>query len=90
MRLENIASVQERHLSILLDPNLIPRVGSDYGKRRDVQSEFSSLGVLAQADTEGEEIVALDGGSEVRERFSHIVNARALGIGQLLDFPTQA
>jgi hypothetical protein len=54
MRLEHVAAVQERHLTVLLNPHLVSRVRGDYAQRCDVQTEFARLGEFTQADSEGE------------------------------------
>lgn len=45
--LDNVASVQERQLSVALDPNFPSGVLGDDRKRGDVQTKFASLCELA-------------------------------------------
>lgn len=73
--LDNVATVQERHLSVLLDPDLVSGVGCDDIEGSNVQSELSSLGEFAQAGTEGEKRVARDGSGEVGKRFTNVVDS---------------
>lgn len=82
MRLEHISAVQERHLAVRLDPHLVPCVRRNDAQRGDVEAEFSGLGELSEADAEGEEVVARNGGREVGEGFADVVDARALRKGQ--------
>ena len=78
VRLEHVAAVEVRHLAVGLDPHLVAGVRRDDAQRGDVETEFPSLGELAQADSEGKQVVACDGGGEVGEGFADIVAARAL------------
>jgi hypothetical protein len=75
MRLEHVAAVQEGHLAVLLDPNLVSRVRGDYTERGDVQAEFACLGEFAQADAQREEVVARDRCGEVGEGFADVVDS---------------
>lgn len=75
MRLEHISAVQERHLAILLDPDLVPGVRGDYGQGGDVKSEFARLGELSEADAEREEVVARNRRGEVGKRFADVVDS---------------
>lgn len=45
--LDDVAAVQEGHLAVGLDPDLVPRVLGQDGQRRDVQPELARLGELA-------------------------------------------
>ena len=63
VRLDNIASVQERHLTVCLDPHLVSRVRRNNIQRCDVQPELASLCELAKAGAQREKCVARDGGS---------------------------
>lgn len=50
MGLDNISTVQERHLSVLLDPHLVSRMGRNHIQCGDMDSELAGLGELANAD----------------------------------------
>lgn len=50
--LDDVAAVQERHLAVGFDPQLVARVGRDHVERRDVQAELARLGELAHAGAE--------------------------------------
>jgi hypothetical protein len=50
MRLHNMTSIQEWHLSIGFDPDLVAGVFGKDGEGGDVESEFASLGELAWED----------------------------------------
>jgi hypothetical protein len=67
VRLEHVSAVQERHLTILLDPHLVPCVRRYYAQRRDVQAELARLGELSQADAQREQVVARNGCGEIGE-----------------------
>lgn len=45
--LDNVTTIQERHLSIGLDPDLVACVLSEDWESGDVKTEFASLGELA-------------------------------------------
>lgn len=75
MRLEHIAAVQEGHLAVLLDPDLVSCVRGDYTQRGDVQAEFARLGEFAQADAEREEVVARDGCGKIGEGLADVVDS---------------
>ena len=47
VRLDDVSSVQEGHFAVRLDPDLVPGVRRNNVQRRDVHSEFSSLGELS-------------------------------------------
>lgn len=49
VRLDDVTTVQEGHLAVRLDPHLVTRVLRQDRERRDVQTEFESLGELAWA-----------------------------------------
>ena len=51
MRLEHIAAVQERHLAILLDPDLVAGVRCDYAEGGDVETEFPGFCEFSKADS---------------------------------------
>lgn len=53
VRLDDVAAVQEGHLAVRLDPQLVPRVLGEDGQRRDVQTELSGFGELACAGAGG-------------------------------------
>lgn len=71
----DVSSIQKWHLSVLLHPYLVSCVRCDHVQSCDVQSEFSSLGELAQAGTQAQKGVASDRGSEVRDRFANVVDS---------------
>lgn len=75
VRLEHVAAVEVRHLAVGLDPHLVAGVRRDDAQRGDVKTEFPCLGELAQADSEGKQVVACDGGGEVGEGFADVVAA---------------
>lgn len=52
MRFDNMTTIQERHLSVRLDPDLISCVFCEDRKRRDVQSELSGLGELPETGSQ--------------------------------------
>jgi hypothetical protein len=79
VRLEDVAAVQEGHLAVGLDPDLVAGVGRNDGQGGDVQAELARLGELAQADAQREQVVAGYRGGEVGERFADVVDTRALG-----------
>lgn len=56
--LDDVAAVQEGHLAVGLDPDLVARVLGQDRQRRDVQPELARLGELAEADAEGDELLA--------------------------------
>lgn len=78
MCLENIAAVEERHLAVGLDPDLVAGVGRDGVEGGDVQAEFAGLGELANAGAEGEEVGAGDAGGQVGDALAHVVDATVL------------
>lgn len=59
VRLDNVAAVQERHLAVGLDPDLVARVLGEDGQRGDVETEFAGLCEFTEADAEGGEFFAL-------------------------------
>lgn len=67
MRLHHIATIQKRHLAIRLHPHLVSRMRCNHIQRRDMYSEFSRLGELADAGAEREEVGTGDTGGEVGE-----------------------
>lgn len=75
MRLDHIATVQERHLAIRLDPHLIPGVLRQDGQRGDVQAELERLGELAKTGAEREQLVARDACREVGDGEEDVVAA---------------
>lgn len=75
MRLDNIPTVHERHLSILLDPDLIPRMRRNHIQRSDVDAKLPRLGVLANTDPEGEEVRARDRSRQIGYRQTKIVDS---------------
>lgn len=56
--LDDVAAVQEGHLAVGLDPDLVARVLGQDRQRGDVQPELARLGELAEADAEGDELLA--------------------------------
>lgn len=58
VRLDDVAAVQEGHLAVGFHPDLVARVLGQDGQRGDVQAELARLGELAEADAEGDELVA--------------------------------
>lgn len=52
VRLEHIASIQERHLAVRLDPHLVPCMRRDHCQGGDVQAELSGFGELPKAGAE--------------------------------------
>lgn len=60
MSLDDVTSIQERHLSIRLDPDLVSSMRGNDIEGGDVQSELARLCELAETGTEGEEGVAGD------------------------------
>lgn len=75
MSFYDMPSIQKRHLSVLLDPYLVSCVRCDHVQSCNVQSEFSSLGELAQARTQAQKRVASDRGSEICDRFAHVIDS---------------
>lgn len=59
VRLDDVAAVQEGHLAVGLDPDLVPGVFGQDGQRGDVQPELARLCKLAEADAERGELFAL-------------------------------
>lgn len=57
VRLYDVAAVEERHGSILLDPDLVAGVLGDDGEGCDVQAELARLGELACTGFERLDIV---------------------------------
>jgi hypothetical protein len=60
MRLDDVAAVEKRHSSILLDPDLVAGVLGDNGEGCDVQAELARLGELACGGFERLDIVLHD------------------------------
>lgn len=58
MRLDDMPSIQERHLSIRLDPDLVARVLRENWKCGDVKSELSGLGEFTQASSQRQQLVS--------------------------------
>ena len=58
MRLDNMTTVQKRHLSVRLHPDLISCVFCEDRKRSDVQSELSGLGELPQTGAQRQQLFA--------------------------------
>ena len=50
--LDDVAAVEERHGSVLLDPDLVARVLREDGEGGDVQAELARLGEFACRDRE--------------------------------------
>lgn len=78
MRLDHIAPIQERHLTVRLDPHLVARVRRNHVQRRDVQPELARARELAQARAQREQVGARDRGGEVCERQPYVVDARGV------------
>ena len=78
MRLEHIAAVEKRHLAILLDPHLVPRVRRNDAQRCDVEAELAGFCEFSEADAQGEQVVARDARGEVGEGFADVVDTGAL------------
>jgi len=78
MCLDNIATIQKRHLAVGLDPHLVPCVRRNDIQRRDVQPELARLCEFAQASAQREQRVARNGSGEVGQRGPHVVDARVL------------
>lgn len=78
MGLHNIVPIQKRHLSVRLHPDLILRMLSDMVERSNVELELPSFGKLSKTCPEGEEIIAGDRCSKLRNGLADVVNTVAL------------
>lgn len=78
MRLDDVPSIQERHLSVRLYPDLIPSMRRNDVQRGDMQPKLARLCELAQAGPEREQVVARDRGGEIGEGFANVVDAAML------------
>lgn len=78
VRLDKVPAVQERHLAVLLDPHLVPRVRRNHLQRRDVQPELARLGELAHARPQREQVVPRDRRREIGQGELYVVHARAV------------
>ena len=47
VRFEDVAAVEEGHLAVGLDPELVARVGGEDGEGGDVEPEFEGFGEFA-------------------------------------------
>ena len=63
--LHNVSAVQEGHLAVRLDPDLVPSVGRNNVQRGDVHPELSGLGELSETRPERKKALTGDRGSEV-------------------------
>lgn len=57
MGFDDVISIEVGHLSARLDPNLVGRISRDEIKAGDVQTEFASLGELADLDPRAEDLL---------------------------------
>lgn len=78
MCLYHIIPIKVRHLAVRLDPYLVLCVLGDVVESRDMELEFSGFRELSQAGSEGEEVIACDGGGETGDGFADVVDAVAL------------
>ena len=62
MCLQHISTIQERHLAILLHPDLVPRMRCDHRQGGNVKAELARLGELSKTDAEREEVIASNRG----------------------------
>lgn len=76
--LGHVGAIEERHHTVLLDPHLVARMGSEDIQSRKLDSELSGLGELSDAGSEGEEVGARDAGCEVRQGKSQVVYSAAV------------
>lgn len=74
MGLENVVTIQEGHLTILLDPDLKLGVLCQQLKGGDVQTELAGLGEFADTGTKGHEVVTGNANSIACNVLAHIVN----------------
>ena len=65
MGLNNVTTVQEGHLAVGLDPDLVPSVRRNHVQRGDVHPELSSLCELSEARSEREEALTSDRSGQV-------------------------
>lgn len=54
--LENVVTIEEGHLSVRLDPDLVSSMCSEERKSGDMKSELAGLGELAETGANGEEL----------------------------------
>lgn len=73
-----MTTIQERHLAILLDPQLISSMRRNDIQRSDVQPELAGLRELADTSTEREELMARYRCSVVGYGFTDVVDSRLM------------
>lgn len=73
MSLDHVPSIEERHLSIRLDPELVPGIWRNNGKAGDVQPELASLGELANHGSDGQKVRSGNRHGQVGQLQRHVV-----------------
>ena len=75
MCLDNVTTVQERHLSVRLDPDLCASMRGDDVQSSDVEAELASLGQLADAVSKAQQVVSCYRGGQVGHVLAHVVDS---------------
>ena len=70
--LQNVVSVQERHLRLRFEPYLVLGVGGEQVEGLDGEMEAAAVGVLADAGAERDKVGTGDVGGALDERFAGI------------------
>ena len=73
--LDDVATVQEGHLSIGLDPDLCASMRGDDVQSGDVKAELSSLGQLADAVSKTQQVVSGYRGGQVCHVLAYVVDS---------------
>lgn len=73
MSLNHIPSIEERHLSIWFNPELVSGIWRNDGKTSDVQPKFASLGELADHGPDGQEVRSGNRHCQVGQLQRHVV-----------------
>lgn len=73
--LQNMVSVNKRHLSIVFNPHSMPSVFGQIVETSDTESELSSFGELAKEYASLHEFVLADIGAELHDPLRHVVDS---------------
>lgn len=73
--LDNVTTVQEGHLSVGLDPDLCASMRGDDVQSGDVEAELASLGQLADAVSQTQQVVSGYRGGQVCHILAHVVDS---------------
>lgn len=75
MGLENVVSIEEGHLSVGLDPDLVSSMCGKQGKGSDMKSELAGLGELAQTGAHRVQLCSRHTGGIFGNLLLHVVDS---------------